>query len=90
MTELPSEVATVPPAGGGTVVPPEETEKPTDEFEERVSRLLEMIQADPAVRDRVLVELYVTIAEFKLQLDVMQAEFAALGPKGIFKMMRGG
>lgn len=85
MTELPSEVASVPPAGGGTDVAPEE-----DEFKERVDRILEMIQADPAVRDRVLVELYVTIAEFKLQVDQMQAEFAALGPKGIFKMMRGG
>lgn len=89
MTELPFEVATVPPAGGGTVVAPE-SEETTDDFKERVDRILEMIQADPAVRDRVLVELYVTIAEFKLQLDVMQAEFAALGPKGIFKMMRGG
>jgi hypothetical protein len=49
-----------------------------------------MIQDDPAIRDRVLVELYVTIAEFKLQLDLMQQEFATLGPKGIFKMMRGG
>jgi uncharacterized coiled-coil protein SlyX len=88
VTEPTSEVATVPPAGGGTVVAPEEVE--ANEFEERVSRLLAMIEADPSVRDRVLVELYVTIAEFKLQIDQMQAEFAALGPKGIFKMMRGG
>lgn len=88
MTE-PVTDATVPPAGGGTVVP-SETEDQTDEFQERVNRILEMIAEDPAVANRVLVELYVTVAEFKLQLDVMQAEFAALGPKGIFKMMRGG
>lgn len=88
MSEPASEVASVPPAGGGTDVAPAEEE--TNEFEERVARLLKMIQDDPAIRDRVLVELYVTIAEFKLQLDLMQQEFATLGPKGIFKMMRGG
>lgn len=90
MTELPTEVASVPPAGGGTDVAPETEDQPTDEFKERVDRILELIADDPKVRDRVLVELYVTVAEFKLQLDVMQAEFENLGPKAIFKMMRGG
>lgn len=87
MSETSLEVATAPPAGGGAVDTPEENEENT--FEERVSRILKMIEEDPSVRDRVLVELYVTIAEAKAQFDQMQAEFENLGPKAIFQMMRG-
>lgn len=84
MSETPLEVTSAPPAGGGADTTPDE-----NEFEVRVSHILKMIEDDPPVRDRVLVELYVTVAEFKAQLDEMQAEFENLGPKAIFNMMRG-
>ncbi len=88
MSETPLEVESAPPAGGGVDATPE-VEENENEFETRVSRILSMIEDDPKVRDRVLVELYVTVAEFKAQLDLMQAEFENLGPKAIFQMMRG-
>lgn len=84
MTEVPS-VVSAPPAGGGADATEDE-----NEFETRVSRLLEMIETDPKIRDRVLVELYVTVAEFKAEFDAMADQFQDLGPKAIFKMMRGG
>ena len=60
-----------------------------DEFQARVDRILEMIAEDPAVKDRVLVEVYVTIAEFSAQFQEMQAGIAQMGPRAFFKTMFG-
>lgn len=60
-----------------------------DEFRERVDRILALIEKDPAVRDRVLVELYVQVSEFATTFRAMQDDFGKLGPGGILKMLRG-
>jgi hypothetical protein len=47
-----------------------------DEFERRVSRLMEMMENDPKVRDRILAETYVNIAS------------AEQGIRGVFEMVQ--
>lgn len=62
---------------------------PEEDFEGRVTRLLEMIAEDPAVRDRVLVELYVTVAEFSDSFRAMQTQMESMGPTGFMRMIFG-
>lgn len=47
-----------------------------DEFERRVTRLMEMMKDDPDVRDRILAETYVNIAS------------AEQGIRGVFEMVQ--
>ena len=60
-----------------------------DEFESRVSRLCEMMQEDPAVRDRMLAEVYVTISEFSESFRAFQSQMTAMGPKAFLSMLTG-
>lgn len=60
-----------------------------DEFEARVSRLCEMIAEDPAVRDRMIAEMYVTISEFSESFRMFQTQMTALGPKAFLSMLTG-
>lgn len=60
-----------------------------DVFEARVSRLVEMIGEDPAVRDRMLAEVYVTISEFSESFRMFQTQMTALGPKAFLSMLTG-
>lgn len=60
-----------------------------DEFQVRVSRLCEMMQGDPEVRDRMLAEVYVTISEFSESFRMFQTQMAAMGPKAFLSMLTG-
>ncbi len=66
-----------------------ETSPDQTEFDNRVAAILSMIQDDPALRDRILVELYVTIAEFKSEFSAMQEHISKAGPGGLIKMLMG-
>lgn len=65
----------------------EETQSDTDAFQERVNRLVGMIAHDPAIRDRMIAETYVTIAEFSESLREMQASMGSMGPAAFMRSM---
>lgn len=67
----------------------EVVEEPADVFEQRVTRIQEMMAEDPAIRDRVLSEMYVTLAEFSEKFREMEMHMAKLGPGALLKMMTG-
>lgn len=52
---------------------------PDQVFEQRVNRMLEMIQNDPEVRDRMLVEMYLALTD-------MERVTRAMMEKGPMKM----
>jgi hypothetical protein len=86
MTE-PTELSVVPPpleTGEGETV-----EEENDEFQERVNRLLELLAEDPSVRDRMIAEIYVTVAEFQAGFREMQENVSKMGPRAFFKSMFG-
>ena len=89
MAETPETLpAVVPPPASeaeGETVQEEE-----DEFQARVNRLLEMVDEDPRVRDRMLAEVYVTVAEFQAQFRAMQEDVQRMGPRAVLKSMFGG
>jgi len=69
--------------------PGEVSEDEISPFDKRVNNLMAMIAEDPSVRDRVLCELYVTIAEFSDEFRAMQAQINSVGPAGFMKMIFG-
>lgn len=85
MTKAPT-VDTPPPATDDT---PGEGVAAEEEYTARVLRIMALIEADPTMRDRVLCEIYVTLAEFSEQFRTMEAQMKNMGPGGILKMLRG-
>ena len=83
--ELLPEVIPPPASEAGEDAPSEDNK----EFEERVSRLLELVAEDSGVRDRMLAEMYVTIAEFQASFREMQDNVQKMGPRAMFKSMFG-
>lgn len=70
-----------PPEIGASEPPPDR-----EEFERRVTRLVEMMQEDSSVRDRILAEIYVNIASAEMGV---RGIFDAVQKQGIAGMMRG-
>lgn len=73
--------------------PPEETPSEetvslhtTEEFQARVTRLMEMMESDPKVRDRLLAEIYVNIAQAEMGIRGM---FEAMQSQGALGLMKG-
>lgn len=81
-----TETATAVASPGVDQTPGDET---VDAFEERISRLLEMVEENPAIRDRMLCEMYVTISEFSESFRMIQAQMQAMGPKAMLSMLTG-
>lgn len=67
-----------------------EMQSDQDAFQERVDRLVGMIGDDPSIRDRMIAETYVTIAEFSETLREMQAAMGSMGPAGFMRAMMSG
>lgn len=59
------------------------------EYDQRVARLLGMIEQDPTVRDRMICEMYVTLAEFSEQIRGAQAMMSEVGPRAFISAMFG-
>lgn len=87
MTETQLETS---PEESGEVSPAEVTDGfDQDAFNTRVQSLMELIAEDPANRDRMLCEVYVTVAEFHQSFREMQNQVAQIGPKGMLKALLG-
>jgi hypothetical protein len=56
------------------------------DFEARVERLCEMMMNDPAVRDRIIAEIYVNIASAEMGI---RGIFEAMQSQGIAGLMKG-
>jgi hypothetical protein len=74
--------------GGETdsVSPTESPPQDREEFERRVNRLVEMMQEDPAIRDRILAETYVNIASAEIGI---RGVFEAIQQGGMAGLMKG-
>lgn len=57
------------------------------DFETQVLRVLQLIEDDPANRDRVLAEVYVFISSFERNFRIMQASLMNIGPREMLKAM---
>lgn len=58
------------------------------DFEERVNRLMQMIATDPAVRDRMMCEMYIAFTDFERMTRTMALNG---GPMQMLKaMLKGG
>lgn len=58
----------------------------SEDFEHRVTRLMELMDADPKNRDRILAEIYVNIASAEMGL---RGVFEAVQKQGISGLMKG-
>lgn len=82
------------------VVPPEEPEEPQaptapldiEEFNRRVESLMELMENDPKVRDRLIAETYVNFASAEMGIRGMYEMFQTQGISGFMKgaFRRGG
>jgi len=74
--------------GGETeqVSPTESPPQSKEEFERRVNKLVEMMQEDPSVRDRIIAETYVNIASAEIGI---RGVFEAIQQGGMAGLMKG-
>lgn len=79
-----------PPENLGEEIVTELSEDPSpldrEEFERRVSKLCQMMEEDPTVRDRIIAETYVNMASAEMGIRGM---FELVQKQGLSGMMRG-